>query len=209
MTSKQRESAVTLSWHGVYCLCVDLYATALLVLKFSFLEDAFHFLGVHQDRMLQVQLPILYNCLIILVRENNSYRVDFWWKDNDRWFLWMYFFDHMFMHIFSTREWFDMYLHCTCMCFSALNCRRCCCRKMCCLKQRKHVTLFASCLPIYPSGELAPLNLFISYRYFPGLLASFFFIPLILMVALPSVWLKFNKYVLELSKCVFKNLNAT
>lgn len=53
MTSKQRESAVTLSWHGVYCLCVDLYATALLVLKFSFLEDAFHFLGVHQDRMLQ------------------------------------------------------------------------------------------------------------------------------------------------------------
>lgn len=111
MTSKQSESAVTLSWHGVYCLCVDLYATALLVLKFSFLEDAFHFLGVHQDRMLQVQLTVLYNCLIILVRENNSYRVDFWWKDNDRWFLWMYFFDHMFMHIFSTREWFDMYLH--------------------------------------------------------------------------------------------------
>lgn len=75
MTSKQSESAVTLSWHGVYCLCVDLYATALLVLKFSFLEDAFHFLGVHQHRMLQVQL--IYICLIVLTRKNNSYKVDF------------------------------------------------------------------------------------------------------------------------------------
>lgn len=75
MNSKQRESAVTLSWHGVYCLCVDLYATALLVLKFSFLEDAFHFLGVHQDRMPQVQL--LYICLKVLVRENKLFGVNF------------------------------------------------------------------------------------------------------------------------------------
>lgn len=46
-------------------------------------------------------------------------------------------------------------------------------------------------------------------QVFPRPLGQFLFIPLILMVALPSVWLKFNKYVLELSKCVFKNLNAT
>lgn len=108
MTSKQSESAVTLSWHGVYCLCVDLYATALLVLKFSFLEDAFHFLGVHQDRMLQVQL--IYIFLIVLTRKNNSYKVDFWWKGNDRWFLWMYTFYQLFM-VYFLSEWFDMYLY--------------------------------------------------------------------------------------------------
>lgn len=157
MTSKQSESAVTLSWHGVYCLCVDLYATALLVLKFSFLEDAFHFLGVHQDRMLQVQL--IYICLIVLTRKNNSYKVDFWWKGNDRWFLWMYTFYQLFMVYFLSEN--D--LICT-LSFSALSCPRCCCRKMCCLKQRRHVTLFVSCHHTYPSGELAPLNRFISYR---------------------------------------------
>nr|XP_022323949.1 nucleoporin NUP188 homolog [Crassostrea virginica] len=50
---KQKESSVTYSWHGIYCLTLDLYATSLLVLRFSFLEDTFHFLGAHQDRMLQ------------------------------------------------------------------------------------------------------------------------------------------------------------
>ncbi|XP_056009987.1 nucleoporin NUP188-like [Ostrea edulis] len=53
LNAKQRENSATFSWHGVYCLTVDLYSTVLLVLKFSFLEDAFHFLGAHQDRMIQ------------------------------------------------------------------------------------------------------------------------------------------------------------
>ncbi|OWF39494.1 Nucleoporin NUP188-like protein [Mizuhopecten yessoensis] len=41
------------SWHGIYCICVDLYATVLSALKYSFLEDALHFVGAHQDRMQQ------------------------------------------------------------------------------------------------------------------------------------------------------------
>ncbi|XP_069122496.1 nucleoporin NUP188-like [Argopecten irradians] len=41
------------TWHGIYCICIDLYATVLSALKYSFLEDALHFVGTHQDRMQQ------------------------------------------------------------------------------------------------------------------------------------------------------------
>ncbi|XP_033764157.1 nucleoporin NUP188 homolog isoform X2 [Pecten maximus] len=44
---------VRATWHGIYCICVDLYATVLSALKYSFLEDALHFVGAHQDRMQQ------------------------------------------------------------------------------------------------------------------------------------------------------------
>ncbi|XP_053381028.1 nucleoporin NUP188-like isoform X2 [Mercenaria mercenaria] len=41
------------TWHSVYCLCLDLYTTMLATMKYSFLEDAFNFVGSHQDRLQQ------------------------------------------------------------------------------------------------------------------------------------------------------------
>ncbi|XP_071152764.1 nucleoporin NUP188-like isoform X2 [Mytilus edulis] len=38
-------------WHTVLCVCLDLYATILGLLKYSFLEDSLNFVGAHQDRM--------------------------------------------------------------------------------------------------------------------------------------------------------------
>ena len=46
------QSATT--WHGLYCLSVDLYTLMLHRLGFSFLEDALNFLAAHQDRLQQV-----------------------------------------------------------------------------------------------------------------------------------------------------------
>ncbi|WAR31379.1 NU188-like protein [Mya arenaria] len=53
-TNKQaRQTPQPVTWLGVYCQCVDLYTTLLTSLKFTFLEDAFNFVGSHQDRMQQ------------------------------------------------------------------------------------------------------------------------------------------------------------
>jgi len=49
------------TWPGVFCQGVELYTTLLSALKFSFLEDAFNFLGCHQHRLLQVCYFILRN----------------------------------------------------------------------------------------------------------------------------------------------------
>ncbi|WAR31430.1 NU188-like protein [Mya arenaria] len=48
-----RQTPQPVTWLGVYCQCVDLYTTLLTSLKFTFLEDAFNFVGSHQDRMQQ------------------------------------------------------------------------------------------------------------------------------------------------------------
>ncbi|KAJ8299932.1 hypothetical protein KUTeg_021451 [Tegillarca granosa] len=39
------------TWHGIYCMCIELYAVVLAALKYSFLEDALNFVGVHQERL--------------------------------------------------------------------------------------------------------------------------------------------------------------
>ncbi|XP_059142292.1 nucleoporin NUP188-like isoform X2 [Physella acuta] len=49
-----RPASVT--WHSLYCLCLDLFSSMLRVLKHSFLEDALNVIGVHQDRMYQALL---------------------------------------------------------------------------------------------------------------------------------------------------------
>ncbi|XP_076436935.1 nucleoporin NUP188-like [Babylonia areolata] len=41
------------TWHGVYCLTVELYTLMLRQQGFSFLDDALNFLGAHQDRLQQ------------------------------------------------------------------------------------------------------------------------------------------------------------
>ncbi|XP_052220538.1 nucleoporin NUP188-like [Dreissena polymorpha] len=41
------------SWMGVYCMGLELYSSLLERLRFAFLEDAFNFVGCHQDRIQQ------------------------------------------------------------------------------------------------------------------------------------------------------------
>ncbi|KAL4219660.1 hypothetical protein ACF0H5_022232 [Mactra antiquata] len=41
------------TWHSVYCLCLELYTSMLSTLKYSFLEDSLNFVGSHQDRLSQ------------------------------------------------------------------------------------------------------------------------------------------------------------
>ncbi|KAL5011424.1 hypothetical protein ScPMuIL_009975 [Solemya velum] len=50
---KKVGSGTLLTWHGVFCLCIELYNTVLVTLRYSFLEDMLNFLGSHQDRLLQ------------------------------------------------------------------------------------------------------------------------------------------------------------
>lgn len=52
---KKVGSGTLLTWHGVFCLCIELYNTVLVTLRYSFLEDMLNFLGSHQDRLLQVR----------------------------------------------------------------------------------------------------------------------------------------------------------
>ena len=42
------------TWVGVYHLGIELTVAMLTTLKFNFLDDAFNFVGVHQDRLKQV-----------------------------------------------------------------------------------------------------------------------------------------------------------
>ncbi len=44
----------TTSWLAVYQRCLSLVSTLLTTLKYNFLQNAFDFIGVHQDRIHQV-----------------------------------------------------------------------------------------------------------------------------------------------------------
>ncbi|KAL8562821.1 hypothetical protein ACOMHN_004513 [Nucella lapillus] len=52
-TPKGGVCSAVMTWHGVYCLSVDLYTLMLQQLGFSFLDDALNLLGAHQDRLQQ------------------------------------------------------------------------------------------------------------------------------------------------------------
>ncbi|XP_041368362.1 nucleoporin NUP188-like [Gigantopelta aegis] len=41
------------SWHGVYCLSIELHSFLLSTLRYSFLDDALSFAGAHQERLQQ------------------------------------------------------------------------------------------------------------------------------------------------------------
>lgn len=41
-------------WPGVYRLCVSLMESLLKTLRYSFINEALDFVGVHQERILQV-----------------------------------------------------------------------------------------------------------------------------------------------------------
>ncbi|KAL3870342.1 hypothetical protein ACJMK2_038416 [Sinanodonta woodiana] len=54
VATKGKSSTVeSVTWHGIYCLCLEVYATMLQKLKYSFVEDALTFVGSHQDRLQQ------------------------------------------------------------------------------------------------------------------------------------------------------------
>uniref|UniRef100_A0A2C9KHI0 Nucleoporin Nup188 N-terminal subdomain III domain-containing protein n=1 Tax=Biomphalaria glabrata TaxID=6526 RepID=A0A2C9KHI0_BIOGL len=53
--------SLTVTWHSLYCLSLDLFSVMLYVLGFSFLEDALNIVGVHQARMQQSLLSVSMN----------------------------------------------------------------------------------------------------------------------------------------------------
>lgn len=59
---------ITASWHTLYCLSLDLFASMLRVLKYSFLDDALSIAGAHQDRMQQVGEIFFFTCFIQVIK---------------------------------------------------------------------------------------------------------------------------------------------
>lgn len=49
-----RKSQDVACWPGVYRLCVSLMESLLKTLRYNFINEALDFVGVHQERILQV-----------------------------------------------------------------------------------------------------------------------------------------------------------
>ncbi|GAB1597640.1 nucleoporin NUP188 homolog [Argonauta hians] len=52
-SGRDRNLSEEQNWENILCHCIDLYASMLMTLKYSFLKEALDFVGVHQDRFLQ------------------------------------------------------------------------------------------------------------------------------------------------------------
>lgn len=58
MQSFSRKSQDSACWPGVYRLCVSLMESLLKTLRYNFINEALDFVGVHQERILQVEQAI-------------------------------------------------------------------------------------------------------------------------------------------------------
>lgn len=54
MQNFSRKSQDSACWPGVYRLCVSLMESLLKTLRYNFIKEALDFVGVHQERILQV-----------------------------------------------------------------------------------------------------------------------------------------------------------
>lgn len=52
--SFSRKSQDSACWPGVYRLCMSLMESLLKTLRYNFINEALDFVGVHQERILQV-----------------------------------------------------------------------------------------------------------------------------------------------------------
>lgn len=60
MQNFARKSQDFACWPGVYRLCVSLMESLLKTLRYSFINEALDFVGVHQERILQVNSRLTY-----------------------------------------------------------------------------------------------------------------------------------------------------
>lgn len=63
--SFSRKSQDSACWPGVYRLCMSLMESLLKTLRYNFINEALDFVGVHQERILQVPLWCCKGCLVM------------------------------------------------------------------------------------------------------------------------------------------------
>ena len=68
LQSFSRKSQDSACWPGVYRLCMSLMESLLKTLRYNFINEALDFVGVHQERILQVGLEV--NCSVVCCKSS-------------------------------------------------------------------------------------------------------------------------------------------